>query len=106
MKVNDLSGRIRMLMDQQGLSQKELAKLSNITEASLSKYLSGERTPRIDILLNIARALDVSIDLLLGGEKTAINNLYDAKLALARGRNSLSEEDKKELIKFILNNFK
>ena len=105
MKVENLNERIRMLMEQRGLSQKELANLSNITEASLSKYLSGERTPRIDILLNIARALNVSIDLLLGGEKTAINNLYDAKLALARGRNSLSEDDKKELIKFILNNF-
>ena len=96
---------IKLVMNEKKINQKELAKKANITEASMSKYLSGDRTPRIDVLLNIANALDVSIDSLVGSNKNAWNGLQDAKLVLARGKDSLSEEDKKELIKFILENF-
>ena len=97
--------RIRMLMEGKHLSQKELANLSGITEASMSKYLSGERTPRIDVVVNIANALGVTTDELIG------NNIEDDKMGfirlktvLARGMESMSEEDKKELIKFLLEN--
>ena len=39
--------KVKELMNQQNITQKELAELSGITEASVSRYLSGERTPRI-----------------------------------------------------------
>ncbi|MDD6302690.1 MAG: helix-turn-helix transcriptional regulator [Bacillales bacterium] len=101
MKLND---RIKMIMEEKGLTQKELSQMSNITEASMSKYLSGDRTPRIDVIVNIANALEVSVDSLLGGANSTINGLMDAKLVLARGKDTLSEDDKKELIKFLLEN--
>ena len=44
--------KVKELMNQQNITQKELAELSGITEASVSRYLSGERTPRIDIVIN------------------------------------------------------
>ena len=101
----EIKERIRMLMEGKHLSQKELANLSGITEASMSKYLSGERTPRIDVVVNIANALGVTTDELIG------NNIEDDKMGfirlktvLARGMESMSEEDKKELIKFLLEN--
>lgn len=101
MKLND---RIKMIMEEKDLTQKELSQMANITEASMSKYLSGDRTPRIDVIVNIANALEVSVDSLLGGANSTINGLMDAKLVLARGKNTLSEDDKKELIKFLLEN--
>lgn len=100
----ELNERIRMIMNEKGLTQKELSQKANITEASMSKYLSGERTPRIDVIVNVANALEISVDSLLGGKTTTINGLADAKLVLARGKDTLSEDDKKELIKFLLEN--
>lgn len=38
MKINE---RIKMIMNEKGLTQKELSLRANITEASMSKYLSG-----------------------------------------------------------------
>lgn len=102
MKINE---RIKMMMNEKGLTQKELSLKANITEASMSKYLSGDRTPRIDVIVNIANALGVSVDSLLGGTATQINSLSEAKLVLARGKDNLTNDDKKELIKFILENF-
>lgn len=102
MKINE---RIRMLMDCKHLTQKELANLSGITEASMSKYLSGERTPRIDVIVNLANALGVTTDELIGNDiEDDKMGLVRLKTVLARGMESISEEDKKELIKFLLEN--
>ena len=57
--------KVKELMNQQNITQKELAELSGITEASVSRYLSGERTPRIDIVINFAKALKVDSSYLI-----------------------------------------
>lgn len=102
MEINE---RIRMLMEGKNLSQKELANLSGITEASISKYLSGERTPRIDVVVNLANALGVTTDELIGNDiEDDKMGLVRLKTVLARGMESMSEDDKKELIKFLLEN--
>lgn len=102
MEINE---RIRMLMEGKNLSQKELANLSGITEASMSKYLSGERTPRIDVVVNLANALGVTTDELIGNDiEDDKMGLVRLKTVLARGMESMSEDDKKELIKFLLEN--
>ncbi len=101
----ELKERIKMLMEERRLNQKDLANLSGITEASMSKYLSGERTPRIDVIVNIANALHVTVDELIGNEIE--NDKFDVsrmKTVLARGTQNMSEKDKKELIKFLLEN--
>ena len=58
--------RVVLLMDKQGLSQAKLAKRANITEAAMSNYVSGTRTPNSDVLVRIANALKTSTDYLLG----------------------------------------
>lgn len=49
------------------LSQKDLAEQSGLTEAGISRYISGQRLPRLDILLKIADVLHCSLDYLLCG---------------------------------------
>lgn len=49
------------------LTQKKLAEMSGLTEAGISRYIAGERLPRIDILLRIATALHCTLDYLLYG---------------------------------------
>ena len=55
----DIGKKILRIMKEKGMSQKQLAKASGITEAAISKYISGEREPRITFLKRIADALDV-----------------------------------------------
>lgn len=58
----DIGKKIMRIMKEKGMSQKQLAKASGITEAAISKYISGEREPRITFLKRIADALDVPAD--------------------------------------------
>lgn len=100
----ELNRRIKMLMEGRKINQKQLAKKANITEASMSKYLSGERTPRIDVVVNIAKALGVTVDELIGNDVDDSMDLVRIKTVLARGMGNMSEDEKKELIKFLLEN--
>ncbi len=99
--------RLRMIMNEQGLSQKELANKANITEASMSKYLSGERTPRADVIVNLSRALEISTDeLLFDVDNNEAVNFIQAKTVLARGMGNMSDEEKAKLIGFIASSMK
>lgn len=98
----NFSKKVRNLMKSNGLSQKELAAKANITEASMSKYLSCERTPRIDVVVNLASALGTTTDYLLGSKTPANQSFASTYEAIARSKDSLSEEDKKKLIKLLL----
>lgn len=44
----------------------DLAALSGVTAATISRYLNGLRTPTVDNVVLLADALDVSVDYLLG----------------------------------------
>ena len=44
-----------------GLSQKELAELTETTQSAIARLESGGRPPRIDTLLRIAEALDCEL---------------------------------------------
>ena len=44
-----------------GINQRELARLSQIPENTLSRYINGSRTPKIDAVINIAKALECSV---------------------------------------------
>ena len=58
----DIGKKILRIMKEKEMSQKQLAKASGITEAAISKFISGEGEPRITFLKRIADALDVPAD--------------------------------------------
>ena len=57
---------LSILLEEKNITQRELADKINVTEVTISRYLSGERSPRIEIVNKIAEYFDVSIDYLLG----------------------------------------
>lgn len=65
----DLGERITGLLNELGISQRELADRIGITEVSMSRYIRGDRTPKGPIIANMAMALDTTTDYLLGVEK-------------------------------------
>lgn len=67
--METIGERIHRRMRDLNLSQKELAKKSNITEANISRYINGLAEPKSAVTKRIANALDVSTDYLLGDEE-------------------------------------
>ena len=53
--------RVTKKMVDVGLNQKELARLTNMSEATVSRYLKGTRTPSISAVINISKVLNMSI---------------------------------------------
>ncbi|HHX93899.1 MAG TPA: helix-turn-helix transcriptional regulator [Tenericutes bacterium] len=60
--------RLKELRKKHGLTQNKLGNLVNVTKVSISGYENGNRTPNIETLIDIADALGVTIDYLLGRE--------------------------------------
>lgn len=60
---------IKELRKVAGLSQKDLAKATNVNRVSISRYETGERVPTLNVAAKIAQALDCKIDDLVSGNK-------------------------------------
>ena len=63
---NSIAKKIEELMIENKMTQKDLAKLSGLTEAAISNYLSKKREPNKSSLTKIAQALNTTIDELQG----------------------------------------
>ena len=97
--------KVKELMKNQGINQKKLSQLSGITEASISRYLKGERTARLDIIINFAKALNVTTEYLLNDdEETNLKPYQEIAAAIARHDSELTAEEKNQLIALILGN--
>lgn len=60
------SDRLTLIRLNRGLTQSELAERSNIHENNIGRYERGEVQPKADTIIELARALNVSTDYLLG----------------------------------------
>ena len=61
-----LSKNLERLREKKGLSQDRLAKLADIANNTIIKIEQGENiNPRLDTLKKIAKALGVSVDILI-----------------------------------------
>ena len=89
--------RLLNQLQKQGITQKELADRVNTTEATLSRYVSGGREPKADMLANIATALHTTSDFLLGIEQNDFDFPKVERL-LARNSTTMTERQKKDLI--------
>lgn len=100
--MNKVGETIKEILKKVGKTQVDLCEMTGIKPAAMSKYLSGEKMPRTEILMKIADALDVSLYTLLGkDEERSVYEICRSAL-LARSGNELTEDERKELIKLIL----
>lgn len=96
-KTGEFISRIRK---EKGLTQISLAQMLNISNRAVSKWENGDGFPDISILPDLAKALDITVDELLAGERTAFDkpevkfinesiiNKNDTKLAMKSVSNS------------------
>lgn len=66
MNERKIGQRINAALATNKMLQKELAKILGVTDNTISYFCSGTRTPKIEQLVKIAKALNVTTDYLLG----------------------------------------
>ncbi len=64
---------IMLLRKQKGLSQSELGKAIGTSGDVIGRYERDVITPSIDVIVNVADALEVSIDFLVGKTKMVLD---------------------------------
>lgn len=95
--------KVKNLMNDRGINQKQLSQLSGITESSVSRYLRSERRPRLDIVVNFAKAFGVATEYLLDDGEESKESAYETiSTAIARKGGNLTAEEKNELIALLL----
>lgn len=97
-----LNIRLQKALSFSKMTQKQLAQKVGITEASISHYLKGDRSPRASVVAKIAEALNCNVEFLLGtsdiNEKNEFDNLYRM---MARNVNQLTTNEKMQLMKIL-----
>ncbi len=102
MNTNELGLRIQALLDERNISRKEFAAMTGLTEAAISRYCTGAREPKSITLGNIANALGVSVDEILGTPCEDPEILDDAMRLVARSSKNISVGEKRKLINSLL----
>lgn len=96
-----IGDRIAELMKKSDYTQKELASMVGVTEAAMSRYLRNEREPRIEVIANLATALNTTSDYLIKGKEDEIEYSYIKNL-VARGKSTWGKDEIKELLRLII----
>ena len=101
--MKDFKDYVKELMERDNISQRELSRLSGISESSMSRYLSGDLKPRMDILKNIADVFGVTTSYLMGeSEKKEEHDAYHETICIVtRNKSKLNDKQKLELIKIL-----
>ncbi len=89
--------RLQSIIQSRGVTQKELAARIGTTEATICRYVTGDREPKADMLANIATALHTTSDYLLGIE----HDEYDfprVKRLIARNASVMTDQERRALI--------
>lgn len=89
--------RIVEMLEKRNMTQKKLAQTIGLNEATLSRYISGERTMSSKTLANIATALHTTSDFLLGIEGYTFS-FSKIERIIAKNANNMTTEEKKDLI--------
>ena len=90
--------RVKALMKEQGMTQRELARRTGLTEASVCKYLSGARTPQAEAVVLLAKALGTTSDYLLGIKRDEESIYLDLEKRILESKESLTSEERMRLI--------
>jgi transcriptional regulator with XRE-family HTH domain len=65
---NKFANKLLELRLEKSLTQNQLAKKLNVSDATINRYEKGLREPNFNLLIQIARFFDVTTDYLLGLE--------------------------------------
>lgn len=98
-----VGNRIKQRRHDLNLTQIDIYNKCGIASGALSQIENGTRTPTVIIFYKIAQALECSMDWLLTGVSTNLENdiLSEIEEYLLNGFRNISEEDQNELIQIL-----
>ena len=70
--MNIFAKNLRYLRKQRKISQPELAEKVNLHFQQIGRYERGTSSPPVEVVLRIAKALDISVTTLLTGENNQV----------------------------------
>lgn len=99
-----IGDRIAELLEKNSMTQRELAERVGVTEVSMSRYISNDRTPKGPVIANIATALHTTSDYLLGTESDEDfeTEYYRIHRLIARNAAQMTKKQRNELIHVLL----
>lgn len=107
---NKFSYNLVSLMEENNMKQNVVADQIGVSEVTISRYISGKRTHRLDIIIKIANLFNVSTDFLLGissnpNQLTSSGNLNTDISEIAHKLYSLKSDEhlSQKQIEFIKN---
>ena len=62
--------KVKYLRERKGLTQEELAKLTNVSQVSIHAYESGKAKPFKNTAIQLAKVLNVKVDDLMDDERS------------------------------------
>ena len=71
MDQKKIGGFLRELRTERALTQEQLAELLGVTNRSVSRWENGRNMPDFDLLMELSRRYDVSVEEILDGERRA-----------------------------------
>ena len=75
--------------------------MCGVTEAAMCRYLKNEREPKIEVVANMATALNTTVDYLING-KNDETSFEDVFRLVARSTITMTDEEKIKLIKLLM----
>lgn len=91
--------RLKLLREEKGLYQKDIAKLLNVSIPAINQYESEKRDMSTNTVLLLAEYFKVSTDYLLG--KTDVRNIeQEFKFAYHKEMEGLTEEEIADALRF------
>lgn len=83
--IEKFSYKLTVLLDENNMTQTQLAKKIGTSNVTICRYLTCERIPRLDVVTKIASVFNVSLDYLLGlsDDKNIQNSNENSDLNIA-----------------------
>lgn len=89
--------KLRDLLDERNIKQKEFAQLLHISPSTLNSYITDSRMPDHKLIKAIAESLDVTTDYLLDF-RHADKPITEKELVFIKKLRSLNAEDRKTIV--------
>ena len=100
---NTFGQRLEQMLKTRRMTQKELSEKAAVTEAAMSHYIKGDRTPRSTVLARIANALGTTSDFLMEGvPQSYVDEIGYAKRLIARNVDKMTNAEKREILSILL----
>lgn len=96
-----IGDRISLLLKETGYTQKEFALMCGVTEAAMCRYLKNEREPKIEVVANMATALNTTVEYLISGKKEE-TSFEDVYRLVSRSTITMTDDEKLKLIKLLM----